>query len=78
MSDALPLIEQAPWLRPGEPKVVPGVLDGEHAVLFRLAAIIVIAFGFLAAVVLMVTAAMTISEALDGRAAVPVDEQGFS
>jgi len=78
MSDVLPLIEQAPWLRPGEPKVVPGVLDGEHAVLFRLAVIIAIAFGFLAAVVLMVTAAMTISEALDGRAAVPVDEQGFS
>ena len=78
MSDVLPLIEQAPWLRPGEPKVVPGVLDGEHAVLFRLGAIIAIAFGFLAAVVLMVTAAITISEALDGRAAVPVDEQGFS
>lgn len=78
MSDVLPLIEQAPWLRPGEPKVVPGVLDGEHAVLFRLGAIIAIAFGFLAAVVLMVTAAMTISEALDGRATVPVDEQGFS
>jgi len=78
MSDVLPLIEQAPWLRPGEPKVVPGVLDGEHAVLFRLAAIIAIAFGFLAAVVLMVTAAMTISEALDGRAEIPVDEQGFS
>lgn len=78
MSDVLPLIEQAPWLRPGEPKVVPGVLDGEHAVLFRLGAIVAIAFGFLAAVVLMVTAAMTISEALDGRATVPVDEQSFS
>ncbi len=78
MSDVLPLIEQAPWLRAGEPKVVPGVLDGEHAVLFRLGAIVAIAFGFLAAVVLMVTAAMSISDALDGRADLPVDEQGFS
>lgn len=78
MSDVLPLVEQAPWLRPGEPRVVPRVLDGEHAVLFRLAAILGIAFGVLAAVVLTVTAAMTISEALEGRATVPVDEQGFS
>ncbi|WP_298469457.1 hypothetical protein [uncultured Erythrobacter sp.] len=78
MSDVLPLLEQAPWLRPGEPRVVPGVLDGEHAALFRLGAIIVIAFGILAAVVLLVTAAVSISEALEGRAAVPTDEQGFS
>ena len=78
MSDVLPLVEQAPWLRPGEPRVVPRVLDGEHAVLFRLVAIVGIAFGFLAAVVLTVTAAVAISEALDGRATVPVDEQGFS
>nr|WP_298930717.1 hypothetical protein [uncultured Erythrobacter sp.] len=74
MSDVLPLIEQAPWLRAGEPKVVPGVLDGEHAVLFRLAAIIGIAFGILAAVVLSVTAAVALSEAMDGKANVPVDE----
>lgn len=74
MSDVLPLIEQAPWLRPGEPKVVPGVLDGEHAVLFRLAAVIGIAFGILAAVVLSVTAAVAVSEAMDGRARVPVED----
>jgi len=78
MSDVLPLVDQAPWLRPGEPRVVPRVLDGEHAVWFRLAAIVGIAFGFLAAVVLTMTAAVTISEALDGRVGVPVDEQGFS
>lgn len=78
MSDVLPLEEQAPWLRPGEPRVVPRMLDGEHAVLFRLLAIVGIAFGVLAAVVLAVTAAITISEALDGRADVPVDQQGFS
>lgn len=78
MSDVMPLVDQAPWLRPGEPRVVPRVFDGEYAIWFRLAAIVGIAFGFLAAVVLTVTAAMTISEALDGRATIPVDEEGFS
>ena len=78
MSDVMPLIERAPWLKPGEPKVVPGLLDGEHAVMFRLAAITGIAFGFLAAVVLTVTAANAISEALDGRADIPVDEKSLS
>jgi len=78
MSDAFPLVDQAPWLRPGEPRVVHRVLDGENAVWFRLAAIVGIAFGFLAAVVLTVTAAMTISEAFEGRATVPVNEEGYS
>ena len=81
MNDAGSLIEQAPWLRAGElgePKVVPGVLDGEHAILFRLAAIVGIGFGFLGALVLTLTAAVTISEALEGRAEVPVDEEGYT
>lgn len=73
MSDAMPLIDQAPWLRPGEPRVVPGVLDGEHAVLFRLGAIVGIASGILAAVVLTVVAAVTLSEATEGKATVSVD-----
>lgn len=76
--DVSSMVDVAPWLRPGEPQVVPRALDGENAVWLRLAAIVGIAFGFLAAVVLTVTAAMTISDALDGRATVPVDEQGFS
>ena len=78
MSDALPLLEQAPWLRPGEPQVVPRVLDGEHAVLFRFAAIVGIAFGLLAAVVLTVTAGITISEAMDGESTGSADQQSFS
>jgi len=78
LNDVLPMIERAPWLKPGEPKIVPGLLDGEHAVMFRLVAIVGIAFGLLAAVILAVTAAMMISEALNERAVVPVDEQGFS
>ena len=76
--DVSSMVDEAPWLRPGEPQVVPRALDGENAVWFRLATIVGIAFGVLAAVVLTVTAAVTISEALDERATVPVDEQGFS
>ncbi len=78
MSDAMPLIEQAPWLRPGEPRVVPGVLDGEHAVLFRLVAIVGIAAGILAAVVLTAFAAVALSEATEGKAAVPLTEMNGS
>ncbi|MDJ0979229.1 MAG: hypothetical protein QNI87_11950 [Erythrobacter sp.] len=78
LNDVMPLIERAPWLKPGEPKVVPGMLDGRHAVILRLAAIVGIAFGLLAAGVLTATAAILISEALSERAAIPVDEQGFT
>lgn len=78
LSDVMLASSLAEWQVRVEPKIVPGLLDGEHAVLFRLGAIIGIAFGFLAAIVLMVTAAITISEALDGWATVSVDEQGFS
>jgi len=73
MSDAMPLTEQVLWLRPGEPRVVPGVLDGEHAILFRLGAIVAIASGILAAVVLTVTAAVTLSDATEGKATVSVE-----
>ena len=68
LSDAMPLIEQAPWLRPGEPRVVPGVLDGDNAVLLRLGAIVGIAAGILASVILVITAAMTLSDATEGKA----------
>ncbi|QIQ87948.1 hypothetical protein [Erythrobacter sp.] len=78
LGDVMPLVEQAPWLKPREPQVVPGLLDGENAVLFRLVTIVGIAFGCLAAVVLTVTAAVTLSEALDGRAAIPEENQGPS
>ena len=74
MSDSMPLRDQALWLRPGEPRVVPGVLNGEHAVLFRLGAIVGIASGVLAAVVLTVTAARTLSEATEGKAVISVDQ----
>lgn len=78
MSDVMPIAGLADWHINEEPKVVPGLLNGEYAVMLRLATIVGIAFGFLAAVVLAVTTAVTISEALDGKATVTVDEQGFS
>lgn len=68
LSDAMPLVEQAPWLRPGEPRVVPGVLDGEHATLLRMGVIVGIASGILASVILAATAARTLSEVTDGKA----------
>ncbi len=73
LSDAMPLMQQAPWLKPAEPKVVPGVLDGEHAVLLRLGAIIGIAAGILASVILVITAAVTLSEATEGKAYLSVE-----
>jgi DNA-binding CsgD family transcriptional regulator len=74
LSDATPMFVQAPWLRPVEPRVVPGVLDGEHAVLFRLGAIVGIASGILAAVVLTITAATSLSEAMQGKATISVEK----
>lgn len=73
LSDVMPPGEIAPWKVAHEPRIVPGALDGEHAVLMRFAAIVGIAFGILAAVVLTVTAAMALSEAMEGRAHVPVE-----
>ena len=78
LQDVLPMIDPVPWLNPEEPRVVPGMLNGEHALILRLAAIVGIAFGLLAAVVLTATAAIMISEALSARAAIPNAEQGFA
>ena len=75
LSDAMPLMQQAPWLKPGEPRVVPGVLDGKHAVLARLGAIIGIAAGILASVILVITAAKTLSEATEGKAYISVETE---
>jgi len=74
LSDAMPLIDQVPWLRPSEPRVVPGVLDGEHAVLLRLGAIVGIATGILASVILAITATMTLSAATEGKAIYSADQ----
>lgn len=67
LADVSPLAIEAPWHGQHEPRVVPGVLDGENAVLFRLAVIIGLAVGIIAAVLLVMTAALTVSEATEGR-----------
>lgn len=69
--DVIPFDQVSHWEPLTEPKVVPGVLDGDHAVLVRFAAIVGIAFGILAAVVLMITATMAISEALADKTSIP-------
>lgn len=78
LSDAMPLFEQAPWLRTGEPRVVPGVLDGEHAVLLRMGVIVGIAAGILASVILVITAAVTLSAATDGKASYSAQTQAVA
>lgn len=74
LSDAALFAIEAPWSVENEPRVVPGVLDGGNAVLLRLAVIIGITFGLLAAIVLVVTASLALSEALQGKAAVPAEQ----
>ncbi len=71
LADAAPLAIEAPWMTRIEPRVVPGMLDGDNAVLLRLALIIGLAFGLIAAIVLVVTASLTLSEALGGTGAAP-------
>lgn len=67
LSDVAPLAIEAPWHVRNEPRVVPGVLDGDHAVLYRLAVIIGLALAFIVLVILVVTAALSMSEASGGK-----------
>ncbi len=67
LADVAPFAIEAPWKTSHEPRVVPGVLDGENAVLFRLAVIVGLAFGIIVVVILAVTAALSISEVLEGK-----------
>lgn len=69
LADVASVAIEAPWWVRNEPRVVPGVLDGENAVLFRLAVITGLAVGIIAAVLLVMTAALTMSEATAGSVA---------
>jgi DNA-binding CsgD family transcriptional regulator len=71
LADVAPLAIEAPWLVRNEPRAVPGVLDGDHAVLYRLAVIVGLALAFIVLVILVVTAALSMSEASGGRDVVP-------
>ena len=61
LADVAPLAIEAPWMVRNEPRAVPGVLDGDHAVLYRLAVIIGLALAFIVLVILVVTAALSVS-----------------
>lgn len=75
ISDVLPLRGALPWEFEIEPKVGSGVLDGDNAILFRLAAIMGIAVGIAAMVILMITLATTLSEVMDGMALISADQK---
>lgn len=70
LSDAHVVARDAPWAHDIEPVVVFGALDGRHAVLYRSAVMVALAFGMIAGVVLVVSAALSLSEVLDGKASV--------
>lgn len=74
-SDAHHVLIDAPWDQPREPVVVPHFLDGKDAALKRIAAMIGIAFGIVAAVILVVAATVTVSEVLDGKASLRAETQ---
>ncbi|MGB7408273.1 MAG: LuxR C-terminal-related transcriptional regulator [Pontixanthobacter sp.] len=75
-SDAHHVLIDAPWAGLSEPVVVPPILDGENAVLGRMLAMIAIAFGIVAAIVLVVSAAVTMSDVLEGKAAIEAETTG--
>ena len=76
LADSHHVLIDAPWIGQQEPAVVSPKLDGENAVLYRLAAMVGIAFGIVAAVILVVSAAVTVSEVLDGKASIRMENQG--
>ncbi|MDC0886678.1 hypothetical protein OAS19_02675 [Altererythrobacter sp.] len=75
LADVAPLAIEAPWTVKNEPRVVPGVLDGDHAVLYRLAVIVGLAFAFIVLVILVVTAALSMSQATGGQEVVPPGQE---
>lgn len=70
-ADAASIHLDAPWANFEEPRIVPGLLDGRHSQVRRLVVMIGMAAGLAAAVILVITAALSLSEVLDGTASVP-------
>lgn len=62
--DSFEMTIEAPWTRPEDQRIVPRVLDGEHAALTRGAAIAIILFAIIASLVLGLAAAQAITDAL--------------
>ena len=72
-ADAVHIPIDAPWHVNADPRIVPGALDGDHAVLYRLVAMVGLSVGIVAAVVLVVAAALSVSEVLGGMVHVPAE-----
>ena len=62
LRDQLAISIEAPWSQPAEPQVVPGVLDGDNALLTRGAAIGIILFAILASLVVGIAAARALAD----------------
>ena len=75
LSDSHHVLIDAPWTGSRDPVVVPSFLDGKNAVLTRIGAMIGIAFVIVVAIILVVSAAVTVSEVLDGKASVRSEKQ---
>lgn len=67
--DALPFVPSDNQAEPDEPQLVPKLLEGEHAVPFRLLAILSISACILATVILSVNAAVVLSDVVEDKAA---------
>jgi DNA-binding CsgD family transcriptional regulator len=63
-NDSSPVRQDPPWSKRPEPTVVPGVLDGRNAGRLRLAVIVSMLLGALAAVILAVAAANAVTGVL--------------
>lgn len=62
LRDQLAISVEAPWSQTAEPHVVPGVLDGDNALLTRGAAIGIILFAILASLVVGIAAAKALAD----------------
>lgn len=67
LADAQAFFVEAPWARASEPRVVPPVLDGKNAVLLRLAVVAVMVLGILGSLVLVITAADSLTDVVGSR-----------
>lgn len=71
LADVWAVPVDTPWASFEEPSVVPGSLDGTHSILRRLVVMVGMAAGLAAAVILVITAAVSIEQVLDGMWSVP-------
>lgn len=62
--DPVAMSIEAPWSEGRDPRVVPRVLDGDHALLTRGATIAVLVFAILASVIVAIAAAKALADAV--------------